>query len=203
MNYTTLKSSVADFLNRQDLTAAIPTFIGLAEAQCNRSVRHWKMLSRATATLDAQFTELPEDWLEAKNVQLNTDPVRSLTYVTMEHADLLRAGAHRSPGEPKHYTLVGGTIEVIPEPSPTYTIEMVYYARIPTLTDVAPSNWLIVDHPDLYLYGALLQSAPYLKDDPRLATWTALYSGAIAQVNAESYRAEVSGSALVARTFKW
>src|SRR5688572_33002312 len=103
MNYTTLKSSVADFLNRQDLTAAIPTFIELAEAACNRAIRHRKMLQRSTATLDTQFTELPEDYLEAKNIQLNTDPVRSLTYVTQEHADLLRAGAHRTPGEPKVY----------------------------------------------------------------------------------------------------
>jgi hypothetical protein len=203
MNYTSLKTSVADFLNRQDLVAAIPTFIELAEAACNRAIRHRKMLQRSTATLDAQFTELPEDYLEAKNVQLNADPVCSLTYVTMEHADLLRAGAYRTPQKPRHYTLVGDTIEVVPAPNGDYTIELVYYARIPPLSDAAPSNWLILDHPDVYLYGALMQSAPYLKDDARLSTWGLLYEGGITQANAESYRAEVSGSALTARTFKW
>lgn len=181
----------------------IPTFIELAEAACNRAIRHRKMLQRSTATLDAQFTELPEDFLEAKNVQLNTDPARSLTYVTMEHADLLRGGAYQTSAKPRHYTIVGNDIEVVPAPDADYTIELVYYARIPTLSEAAPSNWLMLEHPDVYLYGALMQSAPYLKDDARMSTWGMLYEGAIAQVNAESYRAEVSGSALTARTFKW
>jgi hypothetical protein len=52
-NYTTLQSTVADYLNRTDLTSIIPTFIQLAESQINRDVRHYEMETRSTATIDA------------------------------------------------------------------------------------------------------------------------------------------------------
>ena len=61
--YAELQSAVGDFLNRQDLTTVIPTFIALAEADLNRSIRHRSMLTRSTATIDSQFTALPTDFL--------------------------------------------------------------------------------------------------------------------------------------------
>ena len=62
-NYTELKASIADFLNRDDLTAVIPDFITLAESGMNREVRHWRMETRKTAVLDTQYTALPTDFL--------------------------------------------------------------------------------------------------------------------------------------------
>lgn len=203
MNYTELKAAVGDFLNRQDLAAVIPTFISLAEAALSRSVRHRKMLERSTAVLDEHFTQLPTDFLEAKNIQLNSSPVTSLSYVTQEQADLLRSGVYQSSGKPVHYTIVGDDIEVVPVPDATYEIEMVYYSRLPALSNSNATNWLLDDHPDAYLYGALLQSAPYLKDDARLATWGQLYAGAVAGLNEESWKAEISGSKLVQKPNVW
>ena len=202
MNYTTLKSSVADWLNRQDLTSVIPTFISLAEADFNRSIRHRQMLCRATATLDTHFTSLPTDFLEAKNIQINTSPVASLKYVTMEQADLLKQ-TYTTAGEPKYYTIIGDTIEVVPEPSMEYEIELVYYKQIPALSDSQTTNWLSNSHPDIYLYGALMQAAPYLKDDERIAVWGALYRQFVSDLNLSSDKAEVSGSTLVMRTHVW
>lgn len=201
MNYTTLKSSVADWLNRQDLTSVIPTFISLAEADLNRSVRHRQMLGRATTTLDSHFTALPTDFLEAKNVQLNTNPLTSLKYVTMEHADLLRRGD--ATGQPKYYTIIGDTLEVVPVPSTDYEIELTYYKQIPALSDDNLTNWLINSHPDVYLYGTLMQSAPYLKDDERVGVWGSLYRQFVSDLNLSSDKAESSGSTLVMRTGVW
>ena len=50
--YTELKAAIADFLNRDDLSAVVPTFISLAEADIQRRVRHWRMEKRSTAELD-------------------------------------------------------------------------------------------------------------------------------------------------------
>ena len=58
-NYNDLKASIADFLNRDDLTSVIPDFISLAEAQLNREIRHWRMEDRSIATIDSQYTALP------------------------------------------------------------------------------------------------------------------------------------------------
>ena len=44
MIYSELKSAIADFLNRQDLTSVIPTFIKFTEADINRKLRHRRMV---------------------------------------------------------------------------------------------------------------------------------------------------------------
>lgn len=195
--YSELQSAIADELNRQDLASVIPTWISLAEATFNRLLRHRKMLCRATATLDSQFTALPADFLEAKNIQLNTAPVTSLEFVTIEEADQLRAQYQYST-TPVYYTIVGETIEVVPNPGDDQTIELVYYRKIPALS--SGSNWLFRDHPDIYFYGALQHSAPYLKDDQRLQVWSTITSNLIEQINLESDKAEHSGATLRVRT---
>jgi hypothetical protein len=197
MNYTQLKSSVADFLNRQDLSSVIPTFVTFCEADINRKLRHRKMLARATAVLDEQYTALPTDFLEAKNIQLNVEPPVSLKYVTLEHADLLRSGTYSSAGQPKYYTILGSSLEVVPTPSIEYTIELAYYQSFTALDEEEnTTNWLLTNHPDVYVYGTLVHSAPYLKDDERIAVWVGLYEKALSDLKVESETAEFSGSAL-------
>ncbi len=63
--YSELKTAVANWLNRDDLTAVIPDFISLAEADMDRKVRHWRMEKRATVQLDDQYSRVPSDWLES------------------------------------------------------------------------------------------------------------------------------------------
>ena len=199
--YSELQSAVGDFLNRQDLTTVIPTFIALAEADFNRSIRHRSMLTRATATIDAQFTALPTDFLEAKNIQLNSTPITVLRYVTMEHADLVRQAD--PTGQPRYYTIVGDTLECVPVADASYTAELTYYKKIAALANDNTSNWLLSYHPDVYLYGTLMQSAPYLKDDQRIPVWGSLYRQYLADVNASSDKAEFSGGALFMRPRTW
>jgi hypothetical protein len=69
-----------------------------------------------------------------------------------------------------------------------------YRARIPALADDNTSTWLLLDAPDVLLYGALGQSAPYLKDDARLTVWAALYQSAVDALNAESNSAKSIGT---------
>ena len=70
---------------------------------------------------------------------------------------------------------------------------MLYRARIPALTDADPSNWLLTYSPDVILYAALMQSAPYLADDARVAVWGSMYQSGVEALNNESDQAQVSG----------
>ena len=71
-NYNELKTSIADFLNRDDLTNIIPDFITFAETNINRDIRHWRMEKRANAVLDTQYTALPTDFIEPIRLTINT-----------------------------------------------------------------------------------------------------------------------------------
>jgi hypothetical protein len=92
--------------------------------------------------------------------------------------------------------MTGAQFELYPVPDDIYTGELLYFAKIPALSDAATTNWLLTDSPDAYLYGALVHSAPYLKDDARIQVWAALYQSAIDNLNASSDNARHSGTGL-------
>ena len=103
-NYSQLKSSVADWLNRTDLTTAIVDFITLAEAQFNKEIRNRKMIKRATATIDSQYSAVPSDWLQTVDFVIESNPIVTLEFVTNEKLDKLRE-TYTSSGTPEFYTI--------------------------------------------------------------------------------------------------
>jgi hypothetical protein len=194
--YSELQSSIANFLNRDDLTATIPDFIALAESSISNELRHWRMETRAETTIDGQFTGIPSDWLQTIRFHLNTAGTDELRYLPRAEIQRVRAEQRDATGTPAYYGHNAGQFEVFPSPDSAYSADLLYYAKVPTLTDAAPTNWLLTNYPDIYLYGALIHSAPYLKEDERAQTWAALYSSAIQRVNNASSKSTASGSGL-------
>ena len=82
--YAQLQTAVSGWLDRTDLTTIIPDFITLAEAQFQRSIRHRSMVTRSTATISGRYSATPTDWMQTITLQLNTDPIDPLEYVTQE-----------------------------------------------------------------------------------------------------------------------
>lgn len=192
--YTELKAAVADFLNRDDLTSAIPTFISLAEADMNRNVRHWRMENRATAEIDGRYSAIPADFIEPIRLHIESSDFRALEPTSQVDLQERRSAGLDVTGKPKYYALTQGEIELYPTPDATYNLEMNYYARIPALSGSNASNWMLSYHPDAYLYGALAHSAPYLGEDVRTQTWAALYQNAIGGLVKESEQAKFGGT---------
>lgn len=193
--FAELKSNIADFLNRDDLTSVIPTFISLAEAQINRDLRHWKMKTRLSFVIDSEYEDLPDDWLET--VSLNAGNKYPLKLASRETIADKRMGSEDTSGIPQFYSHVADQFEIYPTPNDTYTGDLLYYKKVPALSDSNTTNWLLSDSPDVYLYGALLHSAPYLQEDGRAATWAQLYGAAMQKLNLSSETATMSGSGLV------
>jgi hypothetical protein len=192
--YAELKTSITDFLNRDDLDTVAPTFISLAEADLNRRVRHWRGEKRSTAGVDTQYSALPDDFLEAIRLYITSGDTRPLELVSQ--AELLDRKFRNlnTGGQPAYYAITAGEIEVYPVPDGTYTSELYYNARLPALSDSTTTNWLLQYYPDAYLYGSLVHSAPYLKEDARLQTWAALYQSAVDAINTESESSKFGGS---------
>ncbi len=194
-NYSELKSNIADWLLRSDLTGVIPAFVSNAEAQLNREVRDHRMVKRATADVDSQYFTKPTDWMETIRFQLNTSPSAPLEFVTPDEAAEL-AARNTSTGKPKYFTHIGTELELVPTPDASYTAELTYYSEIPSLSDDNTTNWLLTSNPDIYLYGSLMQAAPYLNDDARLATWRTLYREGVESLKVQDQRARIGSSSL-------
>jgi hypothetical protein len=195
-NYTELKSTIADFLNRDDLTSIIPAFIELAEAQMNRDIRHWRMETRSVGDVDSEYSALPTDWIETISLHVNGDGTSTLNLASREAIANRRAKTEDESGRPRLYAHADGSIELFPTPDKTYEIELLYYAKLDVLSSSNATNWLLDEAPDVYLYGALIHSAPYLQEDARAGTWASMYSAAVQKLNAASKAAQMSGTGL-------
>ena len=182
--YTELKASLADWLNRTDLTSAIADFISLAEAQMERQLRTRQMIVRANATFAAaaEYGTVPDDFLETKSIKLDTNPVTSLSFQTIEAMDQLSNTTYLSSGKPLYFTVVGNQFRLLPIPDGEYTAELVYYAKLTKLSSTVATHFLLTQAPDVYLYGSLLQAAPYLQDDARISVWSSLYLAGLEQL---------------------
>ena len=131
-NYTELQSAVADFLNRDDLTATIPTFIDMAEASLNRDLRHWRNENRAIAPVNSRYSALPSDFVEPIRMELADDKTR-VTLMSHYEMQQQREVTNDKVGKPINYNITQGEIELFPTPDGTYTLEMYYYGKIPEL----------------------------------------------------------------------
>lgn len=203
-NYSDLKAAVANWLDRTDLTARVPEFITLAEAKLNRDLRARQMEQRSTANTVASepFLTLPTDFQSVRRLRVLSaadDPIKpELKYLTPDQLNEYRVTRSPASASPTHFTIKGDQFELWPTPDAVYTLDMVYRKNIPALSDSSPTNWLLTYAPDVYLYGALLEAAPYLMDDERIGVWSAAFGAVISSVNRVGWASSFIASPLVA-----
>lgn len=184
--YTNLKAAVARWVRRTDLTDDIPDFIRLFEAEAQRRLRGCPaMMTNTSETIAAETLGLPADFLAVRSFRLTTGSSRELSPFTEEQAQSYKAVATQVPGEPRGYTVRGGSFEFTPTPDQSYTASLTYEQMIPPLASNS-SNWLLTGFPQAYLYGSLTQAAPFLKQDARIVMWGTLYEQALADVRASN-----------------
>lgn len=192
ITYSGLVTAATEWLARdQDATliARIPDFITLAEAKFNRELRCRQMEERSTTTIDLntsepEFISLPSDFQTMRRVRISSVQGKPrLEFKSGTEIDEFRASIGNVSDQPKYFSIFGSEMEIVPTPDQAYTLEMVYRRYLSGLTSTNTNNWLLLLAPDLYLYGTLLESAPYIKEDGRIQVWTAGMSFALNGLN--------------------
>ena len=174
-NYAELKTEVEEWLDRDDLTDKVDSFIRLAEARHTREVRIREMLVRVPLTVINRYTNLPTGYLEAKTFRLLTDPLTVLKSLNLHEMNNRRS---ESTGKPLFFT-VHAQIEFDRVSDAVYNGEMIYYQQQTPLSTTNTTNSLLTKAPDIYLWSALSASAPFLMNDERINTWETLYRNAV------------------------
>jgi hypothetical protein len=192
--YATLKTAVADFMHRDDLTSHIDTFIDLAEARMNRELRMSEMETRATATATGEYVALPTGTIGVRNIQVNGSVTYSLEYKTPAQMD---AGNGSEAGQPRFYSIIGNEFQFYPVPSST-EIEITYYKAITPLDDTNTTNFLLTSNPEVYLHGCLVYANVFTQGDPSLHE--SEFSRIMESLNRTSTRKKFSGAPLQVRT---
>ena len=199
MTYAELKTAIANYLNRSDLTSDLDTFIDNVEAELNRRLRTKDMIKRATATLTGQYLAVPTDWLEAINLQIDGGDFSPLFQQSIESMDVYRKANDNVTGQPIYFALVDDSIEFAPTPDGSYTVQLTYYSKIDALSDSNTSNFLSTGYPDAYLYGSLKHASIYLMEDERVPLFTAQFEKALEEMRLEQEKAEFAKGSLMQR----
>ena len=194
-NYSELKLAVAQFLARGDLTEQIPNFIQLAEARLSRELESREQEKRATANLtaDDEYTSLPTDMREIREVKLNTNPVKVLSYFSPSALDQTYGSS--GTGKPEGYSVVGRELKLRPIPDSSYTAEIIYIGSMPSISD-STTPTAFTRSPDMYLYGALSEPYAYLLDEQRAAQYDEKFTRAINEVKLDEERSHYGTGSL-------
>ena len=194
--YTELQTAVANWLDRDDLTARIPEFITLAEARFNRVLRLRAMEAKYTAnTVAAQRNlALPTGYIQMRNFQVNTEPLTTLSYVTPEIYDRMWGGS--TSGTPKFYTILANEVSFGPIPATVQQVEMLFYKKFDNLSGSTTTNLLLTEAPDIYLYGSMLEAEPFIMNDERVPLWAQALQQAVTDLQEQDNKDRHSGSAL-------
>lgn len=192
--YATLLSAITDWIARDDLTTRIPDFVMLAETKFNRILLHPRMETRTTLTVDTgsadpEFLDLPADFQTMRSVRLSGVAGKPrLAFMSQTQIEDYRYSIDNISGQPVYFSIVGSQMELAPTPNQNYAVQMTYRTNIPPLLASNTTNWLLTLAPDLYLYGSLLESAAYIKDDGRLAVWSSAFQTCMEQLNIHGER---------------
>jgi len=180
-NYTTFVATVANYLARTDLSDNIPDFVELAQERISRDLRVRQMLKVATADVtggDATVA-LPSDFLELREIHYANTPIVNLEYQTPDL--FFRNNQVNSSGISHYYTLLAQEFQFAPI-STGNTIQILYYSKPEFISTLLPSNIYLANFPDALLYATLAEAEPYLMNDERIGTWSALYDRAITNI---------------------
>lgn len=212
-NLSSLQLAIADWVARTDIdTGTINNFIDAAEAEIINGVydpsgrailpplKCFKMeVQNTTFPLSGEYTQLPSGFLGAKTVKLNGTFAAPLDFVPMQVFEATYLSTANS-ASPKAYTFNAAQLRVGPNASSSDTLNFTYYAFTDNLTTVSGGqNWISLNYPMVYMYGALRHLATYTGMDQRLALFQGAFISQLAALHAKEKSIEFSGTALAGR----
>jgi hypothetical protein len=195
-NYSELKTAVANWINRDSLTALIPDFIALAEIKTWRKLR--LPVNEVVTEINISATgtiTIPTDYLELKSMVLLTNPERELE--RRPYYELRRRQG--DTGIPRYFARKDQQWVFGPLPDGTYAVEVYYYKFLDALSDANTDNYLVDNAPDILLYGALWQGYLYLKDNENASRWKGRWLEAMNEVMEMNQAADWSTTPLTVR----
>jgi|TARA_R100001463_G_scaffold24732_1_gene58902 hypothetical protein len=203
--YAQLKTSIANWLNRSDLTSEISDdFIKLCEADFNAKLRIRQMEQQDDVTIDAEQVTVPTGFIAVRSFYIDSGVKYPLEYITPANMFEIKGGSRT--GRPRAYTIESDNevekFRFAPSPDVSYTGKLSYYKAISELSDTNTSNYILSKHPAIYLYGSLYHAANFLGGvEPNQAQqWLAMYMSALERCENNDKQDTYGNAPVVQRT---
>jgi len=131
------------------------------------------METTVASTISAGVIAVPSGYIELKDAYISsTTPYKSLQRKTSNWI-YDQYPLRSTQNKPSFIAREVDNFIFGPFPDSGYVVTLVYYARPATLSTSV--NTLFTNYPGLFLFAALAETAPFLKDDKRVALWEGKY----------------------------
>jgi len=190
LTYDSLTTLILQYLERSDpaVVAFIPTAITMAEFEIAQNIKTLGQLEVVDSTMSIgnAVIQKPARWRKTVSMTVTTptgkQPIflRKLEYLNNYWPNVTATGT------PLYYADYDfDNWFIAPTPDSAYTFEALCYTRLQPLDSSNQTNWLTQNAPNAMLFGTLKQTAPFLKDDARLAVWSGLFDAAMVALKTE------------------
>ena len=187
-SYSSLKTEIADFYQRNDLTSVVDTFIDLCESEMQRKLKLLSFEATGTVSVTAGVGALPIGFSGARSAYWSSNPNRLLRYVPVHELDRLNA---QTLAEVSWYTITGSSIKTANDA--TGSLVMTYTANFTPLSAVDTTNAILTNHPSAYLYGSLVHAAVYCKDFEGAIAYRKLFDNELSQIKTDNAEKRYQG----------
>lgn len=196
-DYAGLKSTIADYLARDDLTSYVPNFIQNAENKLYRTLNLRNEETALSVSISSGVAAVPSDFKALKFAYYDATPEYLLRWTSIN--EIYEDYPDRTEtGYPRIISREAGNFVFGPS-SIDGTLKGVYWAKLSALSDSNTTNWYTTNAPDVLLYGALLEAEPFIHNDGRVPVWREFYLEAVDTLRKENDNAEVSHGSLAQR----
>lgn len=199
-NYEDLKAAIVRFNGGDDLVQTLDDAIDITESRIyanpTEPLRLRSMETRSTAALDtsSRFLALPDGFLKMRRLQVETNGGNcDVRYFTPEQLSVANTG-----GIPRFFT-VTSQLEFDRVPDSTYTIEMQFFARPTPISEDNPTNDVLTNYPDIYLFGSLWVVNQYAAEEEKAEYYYGKFIESISGANIQDRRGRY-GAAPIMRT---
>jgi len=176
--YSELKTAIADWMARSDVSGSAADFITLGEARLNRLLEVVATTATLTGVVDSTSVSVSALSIVEPVALYVTDNSRE--YFVTPRA-LGSFAVEETSGLPGIWAIEGTNIKLDRPCDQTYSFRFVYQGRF-ALSDAAPTNEFLTNNPDLYMAAAIVWGAVYTKDMQGGAMWTGMLAEFTAEV---------------------
>lgn len=172
--FSELQTAITNWLDDNGIDSYRADFITLGENRIKRELRVRQMMNRATATMPTsdRYLALPAGYVAMKQLQINSDPLRTLQYVPEDQINLYHSS---STGKPYYYTITGDDLQFERTPDSAYTAEITFY-KLTALSASNTTNELFPEFAELYLHASLIEGLYFNQEDERAKSLEPRYS---------------------------
>ena len=192
----------ADRFNDPEIADNLDLFLRMGEARLSRLLKVRKASVRAILLANGgNMYALPPDFAGMRHIQIiPTDPTKRLTVLDFLNPRqmTIKEQGERALNQLGYYTIIADQLKISFEVSAS-TIEILYYQRIPPLTETAENNWVSIDHPDIYLCLLMFEIEIFTKNYTAADGWEARLDKALNELGVTDITERWSGDPLTTK----